>query len=126
MAALLYFVLGMLLAVHRGEAIKCWNCNSNTDSKCGDPFDNRTMVLTDCSSSQDGLNMRYCSKIRIDVNGHYVYYRSCSHTEGLCPDAVGSGHCATCDSDGCNSAPGTNLLPGLLLAAFIPIALLRH
>lgn len=31
-----------------GNAIKCWDCRSDADSKCSDPFDNRTFAITDC------------------------------------------------------------------------------
>lgn len=43
-------------------AIKCWDCDSYTDRNCGDPFNNRTLSVTDCSLIAD-RNMQKCRKI---------------------------------------------------------------
>lgn len=29
-------------------SIKCWSCRSDTDPKCADPFDNKTLPIYDC------------------------------------------------------------------------------
>ena len=31
-----------------GDAIKCWECNSQYDHRCGEHFDNFTVALVDC------------------------------------------------------------------------------
>lgn len=43
-------------------AIKCWDCDSYTDRNCGDPFNNRTLSVTDCSLIAE-RNMQKCRKI---------------------------------------------------------------
>lgn len=30
------------------NAIRCWDCNSNTDINCADPFNNRSVSAIDC------------------------------------------------------------------------------
>lgn len=45
---LLFFLLFSLHS-HIGEAIHCWDCNSAYDPRCGDPFDNHSIALVDCS-----------------------------------------------------------------------------
>ena len=37
---------GLLFA--SGFAIKCWECNSQYDHRCGEAFDNFTVALVDC------------------------------------------------------------------------------
>lgn len=50
-------------------SIKCWNCRSNNDPKCADPFDNSTVPITDCDQEKGlqhlpGLRPSMCRKIR--------------------------------------------------------------
>lgn len=35
------------------SAIKCWECNSKHDPRCGDPFSNYSVALVDCDQRQD-------------------------------------------------------------------------
>lgn len=44
------------------NAIKCWDCDSFTNKLCGDPFDNRTASLTDCSLMAEKEKQK-CRKI---------------------------------------------------------------
>ena len=49
--------------------IKCWNCRSNNDPKCADPFDNSTVPITDCKQEKGlphlpGIRPSMCRKIR--------------------------------------------------------------
>lgn len=58
---LFYWILGF--------AIKCWECRSDNDPKCGDPFDNRTLSITDCDQMAGlehlpGVRPTMCRKIR--------------------------------------------------------------
>ena len=41
-------VLHHLLFFFSGSAIKCWECNSKHDPRCGDPFSNFSIALVDC------------------------------------------------------------------------------
>jgi len=37
-----------ILFFNEGSAIKCWECNSKHDPRCGDPFSNFSIALVDC------------------------------------------------------------------------------
>lgn len=50
-------------------AIKCWDCRSDSDPKCSDPFDNSTVPITDCRTLGNlehlpGVRPTMCRKIR--------------------------------------------------------------
>lgn len=52
-----------------GLCIKCWECRSDSDPKCADPFDNSTLSITDCKQVADlahlpGVKPTMCRKIR--------------------------------------------------------------
>ena len=38
----------LLFVFLSGSAIKCWECNSKHDPRCGDPFSNFSIALVDC------------------------------------------------------------------------------
>ena len=38
----------MFVFFDTGDAIKCWECNSQYDHRCGEHFDNFTVALVDC------------------------------------------------------------------------------
>ncbi|XP_037960112.1 uncharacterized protein LOC119689363 [Teleopsis dalmanni] len=115
-------VLLMLLLVGTVTAIKCWDCRSDTDPKCGNPFDNSTLSMTDCShetspSHLPNVTATMCRKIRQKVHGEWRYFRSCAylgepgieHDERFCLMRTGSYNIfmeyCTCNSkDGCNGA----------------------
>jgi len=40
------------LAMQGVSAIRCWECNSNFDKRCGDPFDNSSSAIVDCEQRQ--------------------------------------------------------------------------
>lgn len=84
-----------------GLAIKCWDCRSDADPKCSDPFDNTTFAITDCQQSHldflPDAKATMCRKIRqkgtsessewfttvcanfFAVNGVWKYIRSCAY-----------------------------------------------
>lgn len=39
-----------------GTALKCWECNSKYDSRCGDPFSNFSVALVDCDQKHDDVD----------------------------------------------------------------------
>lgn len=43
-------------------ALKCWDCSSNTDPNCGDPFNKSTLLITDCNRIANTDDQR-CIKI---------------------------------------------------------------
>lgn len=52
-----------------GLCIKCWECRSDSDPKCADPFDNSTLSITDCKQVASlehlpGVRPTMCRKIR--------------------------------------------------------------
>lgn len=52
-----------------GLSIKCWECRSDSDPKCADPFDNSTLSITDCKQNAEldhlpGVKATMCRKIR--------------------------------------------------------------
>lgn len=66
-----------------GFAIKCWECRSDSDPKCADPFDNSTLSITDCRQVEPkehlpGVKATMCRKIRQKVHGEWRYFRSCA------------------------------------------------
>ncbi|XP_034100491.1 uncharacterized protein LOC117565493 [Drosophila albomicans] len=103
-------------------AIKCWDCRSDNDPKCGDPFDNSTLAITDCHQAPElehlkGVRPTMCRKIRQKVHGEWRYFRSCAYMgepgiegdERFCLMRTGSYNIfmeyCTCNSkDGCNGA----------------------
>ncbi|KAH8412539.1 hypothetical protein KR009_002892 [Drosophila setifemur] len=131
-----------------GHAIKCWDCRSDNDPKCGDPFDNSTLAITDCQQAPElehlkGVRPTMCRKIRQKVHGEWRYFRSCAYMgepgiegdERFCLMRTGSYNIfmeyCTCNSkDGCNSAGIHRLgvmgaLCGTLVTAFVA-HFLRH
>lgn len=52
-----------------GACIKCWDCRSDADPKCADPFDNSTLSITDCKQQPalehlPGVLPTMCRKVR--------------------------------------------------------------
>ncbi|KAI8439329.1 hypothetical protein MSG28_013156 [Choristoneura fumiferana] len=102
--------------------IKCWNCRSNNDPKCADPFDNSTVPITDCTQERGlphlpGVRPTMCRKIRQKVNGEWRYFRDCAYLgevgiqgdERFCLMRTGTYNIfleyCTCNSkDGCNAS----------------------
>ena len=39
-----------------GQAIKCWECNSQYDHRCGEHFDNFTVALVDCDQRSSDVS----------------------------------------------------------------------
>ena len=39
-----------------GTALKCWECNSKYDARCGDPFSNYSVALVDCDQRHDDVD----------------------------------------------------------------------
>ncbi|XP_049948821.1 protein quiver-like [Schistocerca serialis cubense] len=137
----LLVLLGLLVEPSTG--IKCWECRSDTDPKCADPFDNSTVPITDCKQEPDlphlkGIRPKMCRKIRQKVNGEWRYFRSCAYVgevgiagdERFCLMRTGTYNIfmeyCTCDSkDGCNSA--TSYQPHHLLLCFgICVSVVQH
>ncbi|XP_067622560.1 UPAR/Ly6 domain-containing protein crok [Eurosta solidaginis] len=119
-AAFLALFFGCFL--HLGLTIKCWDCRSDNDPKCGNPFDNSSLVITDCAQEPElphlpGVRPTMCRKIRQKMHGEWRYFRSCAYMgepgiegdERFCLMRTGSYNIfmeyCTCNSkDGCNGS----------------------
>lgn len=120
------------------RSIKCWDCRSDNDPKCADPFDNSTLDMKDCVLQQKlpqypDLEATMCRKIRQKVHGEWRYIRSCAFIgepgiegdERFCLMRTGSYNIfieyCTCNSkDGCNEAPSSTYHhPSLVLGTTI-------
>jgi len=143
-------VLVVLFCVSQiGYAIKCWDCRSDADSKCADPFDNTTFAITDCSQAKpipyiyDKDNYKtqtstMCRKIRQKVNGVWKYFRSCAFLgekgikgdERFCLMRTGTYNIfmeyCTCNSkDGCNTSSHMSHSIILVMGCLISIYLFK-
>ncbi|XP_059097150.1 uncharacterized protein LOC131891560 [Tigriopus californicus] len=128
--------------VSTGGAIKCWECNSKYDARCGDPFSNYSVAMVDCDQRQDQIKhldikdgeelpkATICRKTYQSVEGDVRVVRGCGWLENIdslkdreCFNRAGTNqiqvyHCI-CKEDGCNSAK--SLTSGLLIALLLPL-----
>ncbi|KAK9885378.1 hypothetical protein WA026_010876 [Henosepilachna vigintioctopunctata] len=107
--------------IQEGNSIKCWDCRSDIDPKCSDPFENKTFAITDCSTQSlshlPGQKSTMCRKMRQKVNGVWKYVRSCAFLgepgigkdERFCLMRTGTynifmEYCTCNTKDGCNTS----------------------
>ncbi|XP_018334576.1 uncharacterized protein LOC108743500 [Agrilus planipennis] len=125
------------------DAIKCWDCRSDADPKCSDPFDNSTFAITDCQQQRlefiPDAKSTMCRKIRQKVHGVWKYIRSCAFLgepgiegdERFCLMRTGTYNIfmeyCTCNSkDGCNSSSSLKGLPVIVsLASLFSILMVQ-
>ncbi|KAL1497957.1 hypothetical protein ABEB36_008835 [Hypothenemus hampei] len=147
------FLVVVLVILNTSDAIKCWDCRSDADSKCSDPFDNKTFAYTDCDQvkpityiyDKDNYKTQkatMCRKIRQKVNGVWKYFRSCAFLgeigvqgdERFCLMRTGTYNIfmeyCTCNSkDGCNTSSNLSLSSNVLfislLSSYFLVYLLR-
>ncbi|EAT37771.1 AAEL010260-PA [Aedes aegypti] len=123
-------VLLLSFVVQRGDAIRCFTCNSADDSMCSyDKPPNDMMV--DCDTHKDGNKYTFCRKIvqsiEFSVNNlppDTRIIRGCGWDEssykGKCYQRSGFGgrqEVCACYEDGCNGASSVQVTLGLVLAA---------
>ncbi|BES91732.1 unnamed protein product [Nesidiocoris tenuis] len=133
--------LFVLCLIAESWSLKCWDCRSDSDPKCADPFDNSTVPIKDCRQEPDlphlpGVRPTMCRKIRQKVHGQWRYFRSCAYLgqpgiagdERFCLMRTGTYNIfmeyCTCNSkDGCNTGalPSLNW-PTLLFVSGLAIA----
>ncbi|XP_057659475.1 uncharacterized protein LOC130895896 [Diorhabda carinulata] len=127
-------------------SIKCWDCRSDADPKCSDPFDNATFAITDCATLKEldylpGVLPTMCRKIRQKVHGVWKYIRSCAYLgepgiagdERFCLMRTGTynifmEYCTCNTKDGCNISSRIAISPVLLwttTSIFVLIRLVR-
>ncbi|XP_043249104.1 uncharacterized protein LOC122395529 [Colletes gigas] len=126
----------LLSSVHHGEAIICYQCNSEYDPRCGDPFDPYSLGTVNCSFQPrlehlNHLEPSLCRKISQKVYGKIRVVRGC----GYLSDEKDNAECVrrsgthdvlafycSCTGDLCNSAESRTpsfLLPFTSLFAVI-------
>ncbi|KAI1285741.1 hypothetical protein HDE_11542 [Halotydeus destructor] len=132
-------LLLLLLTFSSSDGLRCWVCRSDTDPRCSDPFDNRSLPITDCDTQTlkhlkvepllPGGPMRerrstMCRKMRQKVEGQWRTIRNCAFLGRPGEGTGNENHClvrhgthdiyteyCTCDSrDGCNGAPSLSIL----------------
>ncbi|XP_034245035.1 uncharacterized protein LOC117647415 [Thrips palmi] len=123
----------------RVEAIICYDCNSEYDPRCGDPFDPYTLGQIDCNERQaldhlSGANATLCRKLvpASAMGTRTRVVRTCGYIEDAARDGVlctpRSGthdvnvlYCS-CKGNLCNAAPSTTRAS---LAALLSLPLLQ-
>ncbi|XP_044758742.1 uncharacterized protein LOC123316630 [Coccinella septempunctata] len=128
-------VIVVLVFIQQAFSIKCWDCRSDIDPKCADPFDNTTFAITDCSTRKlehlPGVRATMCRKMRQKVNGVWKYVRSCAFLgepgiggdERFCLMRTGTynifmEYCTCNTKDGCNTSSKMLFSPLLLVLIF--------
>ncbi|GAB1869145.1 hypothetical protein CAJAP_10224 [Camponotus japonicus] len=133
----LVLVLVLAATFHRGEAIICYQCNSEYDPRCGDPFDPYSLGTVNCSFQPrlehlSHLEPTLCRKISQRIYGKVRVVRSC----GYITDEKDNGEClmrsgthdvralyCSCTGDLCNSVESLRT-PSLLPLASLLTAVL--
>jgi len=137
MASVQYMLIAsavvLLMMVHGGNSIKCFECNSHTDSRCGEKEPPEDLKV-DCTTKKEGSKYKFCRKIiqiiEFSVNNlppDTRTIRSCGFHEGnysnKCYQRSGFGGrqevCACDDKEGCNGAATIKATFGVLLAAIV-------
>ncbi|XP_018578082.1 uncharacterized protein LOC108916338 [Anoplophora glabripennis] len=137
-SVVIFFVL-----VQEGLSIKCWDCRSDVDPKCSDPFDNTTFAITDCSKATrletyPLVQATMCRKMRQKVNGVWKYIRSCAYLgepgikgdERFCLMRTGTynifmEYCTCNTKDGCNISSHLKSSNVLLLGSILSFILFK-
>ncbi|XP_011692397.1 PREDICTED: uncharacterized protein LOC105452727 [Wasmannia auropunctata] len=136
-------IIGLVLLVlaatfDRGEAIICYQCNSEYDPRCGDPFDPYSLGVVNCSLRPRLEHLSYleptlCRKISQKVYGKVRVVRGCGY---ITDEENDNGECLTrsgthdvrakycsCTDDLCNSVESLRT-PSLLPLASLLTAVL--
>ncbi|XP_011499583.1 PREDICTED: uncharacterized protein LOC105363551 [Ceratosolen solmsi marchali] len=123
-------LLALATIIRHGAAVICYQCNSEYDPRCGDPFDPYSLGTVNCSFQPrlehlSNLEPTLCRKIRQKVYGKYRVVRGCGFLEDELADNkeclkrsgthdVGALYCS-CTTDLCNSANTSQPLVGLIV-----------
>ncbi|XP_053610566.1 UPAR/Ly6 domain-containing protein CG9338-like [Plodia interpunctella] len=145
--------LAVLLAIVKlGSSTMCYQCNSQSQTECGDPFKKEKIRLVDCNNEADVLGYnnqylrpllagfsyniagatKYCHKI---VTQTGTVLRVClednpsamNTTCQLLAKSQNIKHCSVCDKDNCNGAGSLSASLSLAVAAlFASYLFLKH
>ncbi|XP_066583117.1 UPAR/Ly6 domain-containing protein crok-like [Prorops nasuta] len=142
-AQCLLLIFALIVLVQSGSALRCWECQSNSNQLCGD-LSNTTehhRLFHDRLCEQGVTNfyqnhVQVCRKIVKKEYGQRIVIRSCSTlnpdeqgiTDGVCGQSMlGSRSstiesCHICSTDLCNSATSTSAMQ-LLYASTLLLAI---
>ncbi|KAJ8915176.1 hypothetical protein NQ315_000429 [Exocentrus adspersus] len=131
------------LLIQQGFSIKCWDCRSDADPKCSDPFDNTTFAITDCSKvnpleTYPLARATMCRKIRQKIHGVWKYIRGCAFLgepgiqgdERFCLMRTGTynifmEYCTCNTKDGCNTSSHTKVSNMLFIGSVLSFILFK-
>uniref|UniRef100_A0A6P7GEU1 Uncharacterized protein LOC114337281 isoform X2 n=1 Tax=Diabrotica virgifera virgifera TaxID=50390 RepID=A0A6P7GEU1_DIAVI len=94
----LFLGLFFTFFVEDGTSIKCYDCRSDVDSRCGEDFDKEIPALVNCNLRYNEIgqvvhqDISSCVKIIQTINGQKIILRTCkeskwnSHNESTCED----------------------------------------
>ncbi|XP_013099971.1 uncharacterized protein LOC106082165 [Stomoxys calcitrans] len=135
-------LVAFLACLHVSTALMCYDCNSEYDRRCGDPFDPYSIGEVNCSKQEPREHLKdkvpvLCRKTVQKVYGKVRIVRGCGYIrdnstdDGTCLKRSGTHdvqaiYCA-CTTDLCNHATSTlnnnnyliHLMPYTLAALFI-------
>ncbi|XP_032662936.1 uncharacterized protein LOC116840392 [Odontomachus brunneus] len=114
-------IVGVVLLVASGSALRCWDCSSNVNAMCADPMNTTdhqaAFHVRTCEPGHYGSAKPICRKIVKREYGDRIVIRQCSTPyndeinidDGPCSSTMQSGHgviesCNICNTDLCNSA----------------------
>ncbi|XP_063243502.1 uncharacterized protein LOC134542861 [Bacillus rossius redtenbacheri] len=132
-------VLLAVLLARAGGALKCFRCETGTDPRCRDHFEQSQHELFDCEETRYGhaTMEAYCKKLVYAVDQYHLQQndtiRACAwarpeDSDSICRESTPNNgyqlHCSICRADQCNGAPqlaasaaGLLLLPALVAVA---------
>ena len=143
MAGITRFLLPLLLiscSVSSVRSIRCWTCHSKTDPHCGEPFDSKTVPLTDCDSvapphldatgiTGSPIKATFCRKTMQRIEDKWRTIRSCGYlndSSSQDDDCYTTGrsvriiHCS-CYHDSCNTSASVVASVLLLIASLLAL-----
>ncbi|CAH0564145.1 unnamed protein product [Brassicogethes aeneus] len=135
-------VILLFFVVKESNSIKCWDCRSDIDPKCSDPFENKSFAITDCNTlgnldTYPNVRPTLCRKIRQKVHGVWKYVRSCAYLgepgiqgdERFCLMRTGTynifmEYCTCNTKDGCNTSSQMFVSHKLLISSIFVVLFL--
>ncbi|KAK2725381.1 UPAR/Ly6 domain-containing protein crok-like [Artemia franciscana] len=126
------FIVMFLFQNNLCNALKCYDCNSAFDPRCGENFDNSTIALVDCDQRQANIpgmkdqKATICRRVIENVGGIDRIIRTCGwlEDEGMedcfrkSTPGVKYNYCI-CRTDACNSVGVNALFPSLLVLTIV-------
>ncbi|XP_072387234.1 UPAR/Ly6 domain-containing protein crok-like [Diabrotica undecimpunctata] len=106
----LFLCLFFTFFVKDGTSIKCYDCRSDVDSRCGDDFNNEIPALVNCNFRYNEIgavmlqNISTCVKIIQTINGKKIIIRTCKDSAMSIDHINSDGNQTTCvDKDKYNA-----------------------